>query len=79
MKSRELLSKDEKLSAVILKVENLLKLGFLCTFKSSAKLIKELFADKPCSQKLCIEKVADLLLFFISGKLPTFLIYFVFF
>ena len=51
----KLLSREEKLSAIILKVEDLLKLGFSCTFKSSAKLDKELFADKPCFQKLCIE------------------------
>ena len=47
----KLLSREEKLSAIILKVEDLLTLGLLCTFKSSAKLGKELFADKSCFQK----------------------------
>ena len=47
---RKLLSWEEKLSAIILKVEDLLTLGLLCTFKS-AKLGKKLFADKSCFQK----------------------------
>ena len=37
---RKLLSKEEKLSAIISKVEDLLTLGLLHTFKSSAKLDK---------------------------------------
>ena len=52
---RKLLSREEKLSAVILKVEGWLTLGLLCTFKSSAKLGKELFADNSCFQKGCLE------------------------
>ena len=52
---RKLLSREKKLSAVILTVENLLTLGFLCTFKSSEKLGKELSPDKSCFQKVCIE------------------------
>ena len=49
-------------SAVIWKVENWLTSGFLCKFKSSGKLGKELFACKPCSQKWCIEELAYFLL-----------------
>ena len=41
---RKLLSREEKLSAVLLTVEDLLTVGFLCTFKS-AKLGKQLFAE----------------------------------
>ena len=37
---RKLWSKEEKLSAFISEVENLLTLGLLCTFKSSAELGK---------------------------------------
>ena len=48
---RKLLSREEKLSAITLKVEDLLTLRFLCTFKSSAKLSKELFADRSCFQR----------------------------
>ena len=58
---RKLLSREEKLSAIILKVEELLTLWLLCTFKSSAKLGKELFADKSSFQKWCIEWVAHFL------------------
>ena len=47
---RKLLPRKKKLSAIILKVEDLLTLGFSCTFKSSAKLGKYL-ADKSCFQK----------------------------
>ena len=36
----KLLSREEKLSAIILEVEDLLKLGFSCIFKSLAKLGK---------------------------------------
>ena len=50
---RKVLSREEKLSAIILKVEDLLTLELLCTFKS-AKLGKKLFADKSCFQKWCI-------------------------
>ena len=46
-----LLSREEKLSAI----KNLLTLGLSSTFKSSAKSGKELFADKSCFQKWCIE------------------------
>ena len=56
---RKLLSKEEKLSAIISKVEDLLTLGLLCTFKSSAKLGK---IFKPCFQKWCIEQAARFLL-----------------
>ena len=49
---RKLLSKEEKLSAIISKVEDLLTLGLLCTFKSSAELGKTF---KSCFQKWCIE------------------------
>ena len=52
---RKLLSKEEKLSAIILRVEVLLALGLLCPFKSSAKLDKELLVDKSCFQKWCVE------------------------
>ena len=45
---RKLLSKEEKLSAIISKVEDLLTLGLLCTFKSSAELGKTF---KSCFQK----------------------------
>lgn len=48
---RKILLKEEKLSVNILPDEELLSLGFSCTFKSSAKLRKELFADKPYFQK----------------------------
>ena len=51
----KLLSKEKKLSGIILKVEDLLTLGLLCIFTPSAKLDKVLFADKSCLQKLCIE------------------------
>ena len=37
---RKLLSREEKLSAIMSKVENFLILGFSCTFESSAKLGK---------------------------------------
>ena len=37
---RKLLSREQELSAIILKVEDLLTLGLLCSFKSSAKLRK---------------------------------------
>ena len=37
---RKLLSREQELSAIILKVEDLLTLGLLCSFKSSAKLGK---------------------------------------
>ena len=37
---RKLISRDKKLSAIILKFEDLLTLGFLCTFRSSAKFGK---------------------------------------
>ena len=37
---RKLLSREEKLSAIVSKVEDLLTLGHLCKFKSSAKLSK---------------------------------------
>ena len=43
--------KGEKLSAIILKVLDLLTLGLLCAFKSSVKLDKKLSADKCCFQK----------------------------
>ena len=49
---RKLLSKEEKLSPVMSKVEDLLTLGLLCTFKSSAELGKTF---KSCFQKWCIE------------------------
>ena len=52
---RKLLSREEKLSAIILKVEGWLTLGFLCTFKSLAKLVKELFADNSYVQKEWLE------------------------
>ena len=52
---KKLLSREEKLSAIILNVEDLLTSGLLCAFKSSAKLGKALFADKSCFQKWCIE------------------------
>ena len=45
---RKLLSKEEKLSAIISKAEDLFILGLLCTFKSSAELGKTL---KSCFQK----------------------------
>ena len=48
---RKLLSREEKLSAIMLKVGDLLTLGFSSTFKSSVKLGEELFADKSCFQK----------------------------
>ena len=52
----KLFSRVEKLSAIILKVEDLLTIGFSNTFiKSTAKLSKELFANKSCFQKWCIE------------------------
>ena len=44
---RKLLSREEKL----FKVQGLLTTGFLFTFKSAAKLDKELLADKSCFQK----------------------------
>ena len=50
-----LLSREEKLSAITSTFENLLTLGLSSTFKLSAKLGKELFADKSCFQKWCIE------------------------
>ena len=59
---RKLLTREEKLSAIILKVEDLLTLGFLCTFKSSAKSGKELFVDRSCFQNWYLEYVACLLL-----------------
>ena len=46
--SRKLLSNEEKLSAIISKVEDLLTIGLLCTFKSLAKLGKTF---KSCFQK----------------------------
>ena len=52
---RKLSSGEEKWSAIIFKVQDLLIIGFLCTFKSAAKLDKELLADKSCFQKWCIE------------------------
>ena len=59
----KLLSREDKLSEIVLKVEYLLTLGFLCRFKSSAKLGKDLlFADKSCFQKWYIESVARFLL-----------------
>ena len=48
---RKLLSREEKLSEIILKVEDLLTLGLLGLFISSTKLGKALFADKSCFQK----------------------------
>ena len=45
---RKLLSKEEKLSAIISKVEDLLTLGLFCKFKSSAELGKTF---KSCLQK----------------------------
>ena len=45
---RKLLSKEEKLSAIISKVEDLLTLGHLCTFDSSAELGKTF---QSCFQK----------------------------
>ena len=51
----KLLSREKKLLAITLKVGDLLTLGFLCTFKSPAKLGKELFVCKSCFQKWCIE------------------------
>ena len=48
---RKLLSREEKVSTIIWKVENLLTSGFLSKFKSSGKLGKSLFEDKPCPQK----------------------------
>ena len=59
---RKLLWRDEKLSAIILKAEDLLTIGFLCIIKSSAKLGKELFVNKSCFQEWCLEYVACLLL-----------------
>ena len=47
---RKLLSRQKKISAIILKVDDWLTLELLCTFKS-AKLSKELFADRSCFQK----------------------------
>ena len=47
-KFRKLLPKEEKFLAIISKVEDLLTLGLLCTFKSSEKLGKTF---KSCFQK----------------------------
>ena len=51
---RKLLSREEKLSLIILTVEDFLTLGFLCKFKSSAKLGKEVFAYESRFQKAFI-------------------------
>ena len=47
---RKLLSEEEKLSVIVLKVEDLLTLVSLCTFKSSGKLGKYWIADASCFQ-----------------------------
>ena len=52
-KFRKLLWREEKSSAITLKLK--IYLEFLCTFKSFAKLGKELFVDKSFFQKWCIE------------------------
>ena len=48
-------SREENLSTIRLKVEDLLILGFSCTFKWSGKLDKLFFTDKSCFQRWCIE------------------------
>ena len=49
--SRKLLSREERLSAIILKAEDLLTKGPLCIFKSPSILGKKIFADISCLQK----------------------------
>ena len=49
--SRKLLSREERLPAIILKAEDLLKKGPLCIFKSPSILGKKIFADISCLQK----------------------------
>ena len=75
----KLLSREEKLPAITVKVEDLLKLGLLCLFKSSTKLGKELFADKSCLQKVCVEEVAQSLHFLHSCELTNLLLLFTLF
>ena len=61
-KFRKLLSREENYEQIILKVEDLLTLRFLYTFKSSVKLSKELFEDKSCFPKCCTLQVARFLI-----------------
>ena len=75
----KLLSREEKLPAITVKVDDLLTLGLLCLFKSSAKLGKELFADKSCLQKVCVEEVAQSLHFLHSCELTNLLLLFTLF